>query len=98
SHGTSGKFTSPGRDGAAVTKHTPTSYTRESAPVATEPVEMTEGVGGLHEHFYECVQQGVQPPVENVWTARHITEILLAGLESSKTGRAIDLTTTAERP
>src|SRR5207248_1566483 len=42
-HGTAGKFTMPGKEGAAVTKWTPTSYTREDAPVQTEPVECRLG-------------------------------------------------------
>ncbi|GIX07266.1 MAG: dehydrogenase [Candidatus Poribacteria bacterium] len=94
-HGTAGKFTS---NGGEVIKHTPTSYTREHAPIHREPVELTEGVGGLHEHFYDCIQQGVHPPLENAWTARHVTEILLAALESGRTGRAVELKTTAEVP
>jgi predicted dehydrogenase len=95
-HGTSGKFTTPGKDGAAATKWTPTSYTRENAPVDTEPVTCNLGVGGLHEHFLECIRRGVQPPLSNAHAARHVTEILLAGLESGRTGRAVDLHTSAE--
>lgn len=92
-HGTAGKFTTPGRDGEMVTKWTPTSYTREHAPVAAEAIECSVGVGGLHEHFLDCIRKGVQPPLENAHTARHITEILLAGLESSASGKAVTLTT-----
>jgi predicted dehydrogenase len=94
-HGTAGKFTLPGKDGAAVTKWTPTSYTREDAPVHTEPVACTVGVGGLHQHFLDCIRQGIQPPLSNAHTARHVTEILLAGLEAARTGRAVDLQTSA---
>jgi len=97
-HGTAGKFTLPGKDGATVTKWTPTSYTRESAPVATEAVDCSLGVGGLHEHFLDCIREGKQPPLEHAWLARHVTEILLAGLEASRTGRTITLTTTADAP
>lgn len=95
-HGTAGKLTKPGRDGAAVTMWTPTSYTRESAPPKLTPVELNEGVGGLHQHWIDCIREGKQPPLENAWTARHITEIMLAGLEAGRTGRRIELTTTAE--
>jgi predicted dehydrogenase len=97
-HGTAGKFMSPGEDGASVTKYTPTSYTRESAPVATETVDLTEGVGGLHEHWHDCISGGIQPPLENAWTARHVTEVLLAGLEAGKQGQTVELTTTADMP
>lgn len=95
-HGTAGKFTMPGQDGATVTKWTPTSYTREHAPVHTEPVECNLGVGGLHEHFLDCIRQGIQPPLSNAWMARHVTEILLAGLEAGRTGRAVEIHTRAD--
>jgi predicted dehydrogenase len=97
-HGTAGKFTVPGQGGAAATKWTPTSYTRESAPVHAEPVDCAQGVGGLHEHWLDCIRKGVQPPLEHVWLARHVTEVLLAGLESSRTGRAVELRSTADAP
>lgn len=97
-HGTAGKFTVPGKDGADATQWTPTSYTREHAPVATKAIRCDLGVGGLHEHFLDCVRRGVQPPLEHAWLARHVTEILLAGLEAAKTGQTITLTTTADAP
>lgn len=96
-HGTAGKFTFSSDEGG-VRKWTPTSYTREHAPVETTNVDCALGVGGLHEHFLDCVREGRQPPVEHAWLARHVTEILLAGLEASRTGRAISLTTTADAP
>lgn len=94
-HGTSGKFTMPGKDGATVTKWTPTSYTREDAPVHTEPVACDLGVGSLHKHFFDCMRQGIRPPLSNAYTARHVTEILLAGLESGRTGQAVDIHSSA---
>jgi predicted dehydrogenase len=90
-HGTSGKLTMPGKDGAAVTQWTPTSYTRENAPVHTEPITCDRGPGELHQHFLDCIRQGIQPPLSNAHAARHVTEILLAGLESGRTGRAVDI-------
>ena len=95
-HGTAGKFTLPGKDGAAVTRWTPTSYTRENAPVHTEPVECPRGAGGLHEHFLDCLRRGVQPPLSHAHAARHVTEILLAGLEAARTGRAVEIRSSAE--
>jgi len=87
----------PGKEGAAVTKWTPTSYTREDAPVHSEPVACSLGVGGLHQHFLDCIRQGIQPPLSNAYTARHVTEILLAGLESGQASRrAIDIRSSAE--
>jgi len=95
-HGTKGKFTMPGLAGALVTQWSPTSYTREDAPIQTEAVACNAGMGELHEHFRDCIRKGIQPPVSNAWTARHITEILLAGLESSRTGKAVDIRSSAE--
>jgi predicted dehydrogenase len=51
----------------------------------------------MHAHFAEHIREGTQPPLSNVYTARHVTEILLAGLESSATGSAIELTTEADK-
>jgi predicted dehydrogenase len=79
-----------------VTKWTPTSYTREHAPVHTEPIECSLGVGGLHEHFLDCIRQGIQPPLSNAWAARHVTEILLAGLQAGRTGQAVEIHTKAD--
>ena len=96
-HGTAGKFTMPGKDGAALTQWTPTSYTREHAPVDTKAIDCGDvAPSGMHAHFAEHIREGTQPPLSNVYTARHVTEILLAGLESSETGKAIELTTEAE--
>ena len=95
-HGTAGKFTMPGKDGAALSQWTPTSYTREHAPVDVKGIDCSDAApSGMHAHFAEHIRAGTQPPLSNVYTARHVTEILLAGLESSATGRAIELTTEA---
>ena len=53
-------------------------------------------LGGMHAHFADCIRNGVQPPLANAYAARHVTEILLAGMESSRTGRAVDLKTRAD--
>jgi hypothetical protein len=36
--------------------------------------------------------------LENAWTARHVTEVLLAGLEAGRAGKTVELTTTADMP
>lgn len=95
-HGTAGKFTTEGPSGTKVTKWTPTSYTREDAPVKEEVIECSLGVGDLHQHFLDCIRQGVQPPLSHAWAARHVTEILLAGLESGRTGKAVEIQSSAE--
>ena len=97
-HGTAGKFTMPGKDGVTLSQWTPTSYTREHAPVDVQSIDCSDAApSGMHAHFAEHIHEGTQPPLSNVYTARHVTEILLAGLESSATGRAIELTTEADK-
>jgi predicted dehydrogenase len=96
-HGTAGKLTSPGRDGASMSYWTPTSYTREDSPPKIEPVDSKgAGVGGAHEHWLDLIRDGGQPPLSHAKAARHVTEILLAGLESSETRSAVELRTQAE--
>jgi predicted dehydrogenase len=96
-HGTAGKFTLPGEDGAALSQWTPTSYTRETAPVDVRAIDCSDAnPAGMHEHFAECIRDGTQPALSDVYAARHITEILLAGMESSRQGKAIELTTRSD--
>jgi predicted dehydrogenase len=91
-HGTAGKLESPGAGGAALTRWEPGSYTREDIPPAPHAIDTAgAGPGGMHAHWLDCIRACAQPPLENAWSARHVTEILLAGLESSRTGRAIDI-------
>lgn len=97
-HGTRGKFTSPGKDGAELTQWTPLAYDSDHAPIRSEAVKCREGVGGLHAHFADCIRRGIQPPLENVWLARHITEVMLAGLEAGKKGENVELKTKASGP
>ena len=91
-HGTAGKLTSPGENGASMTHWTPGSYTREDIPPVPLPVDSSaHHVGNVHEHFLSCIRQGIQPPLSNVQAARHVTEILLAGLESGRTGERVPI-------
>jgi predicted dehydrogenase len=96
-HGTAGKITIPGREGASMSLWTPQSYTREDMPPKIETVDARDaGVGGPHEHSIDLIRTGQQPPLSHAKAARHVTEILLAGLESSRTGCGVDLQTAAE--
>ena len=96
-HGTQGKLTIPGQDGAAMTRWEPGSYTREDIPPVPHPVDAKgSGRGNVHEHWLACIREGRQPELSHAQAARHVTEILLAGLESSRTGRRIDIRSTAE--
>jgi len=97
-HGTRGKLTMPGHDGAALTRWEPGSYTREDVP----PVPHAEDAapasrGNVHEHWLSCIREGRRPELSHAHAARHVTEILLAGLESARTGARVSLRTTADR-
>jgi predicted dehydrogenase len=96
-HGTTGKLQSPGEGGAALTRWEPGSYTREDIPPIPHTVAVDgAGPGGMHAHWRDCIRAGRQPPLSHAWAARHVTEILLAGLESSRTGQAIEIRSSPE--
>src|SRR4051812_36140220 len=87
-HGTTGKFEIDA-DGNAVQSR-PSALDRDNAEIVRSVVEPTVKVGNSHTHWLDCIAKGGQPPVSNARTARHITEILLAGLEAGWTGRAVE--------
>ncbi|MEX0716403.1 MAG: Gfo/Idh/MocA family oxidoreductase [Planctomycetaceae bacterium] len=88
-HGTEGKLTS---DIESLTHHRPSSQVDEDAPPIVEPVELRHyPVDNSHQHWVECIRQGIQPPHSNARAARHITEIMLAGLQSSRQGRTVEV-------
>ncbi|MGI8424797.1 MAG: Gfo/Idh/MocA family protein [Chloroflexota bacterium] len=92
-HGTRGKLTSPGHERNPLTRWEPGSYTREDIPPVPSPVEVSGfGKGDAHEQWLECIRAGVQPSLSNAQTARHVTEVLLAGLESARSGRPVEIT------
>ena len=91
-HGTRGKLEAPGHANNPMTRWEPGSYTREDIPPVPAAVDVAPySKGDVHEHWLACIRDGVQPPVSNAQTARHITEVLLAGLESAKTGRPVEI-------
>jgi predicted dehydrogenase len=94
-HGTRGKLIAPGHDGASLTRWEPGSYTREDEPAIPHAVDCAQDDSGdVHAHWLNCIREGRQPELSNARTARHVTEILLAGLESSRTGRRIPIHST----
>jgi predicted dehydrogenase len=96
-HGTAGKLTMPGEAGAALTHWTPGSYTREDIPPVPNAVDArASSRGNAHEHWFDCIRRGAQPPLSHAHAARHVTEILLAGLESSRTGRMVEIDSRAQ--
>lgn len=96
-HGTAGKITIPGHEGAAMTHWTPGSYTREDIPPVPHAIDASDcAQGNVHEHWLACIREGRQPPLSNAHAARHVTEILLGGLESAASGRAVAIRSRAE--
>ena len=91
-HGTRGKITIPGQDGATMTRWEPGSYTREDLPPVPHPEDAAPASrGNVHEHWLRCIRESRQPELSHAWAARHVTEILLSGLESARTGQRIEI-------
>ena len=92
-HGTRGKLASPGHSGNPLTRWEPGSYTREDIPPVPHTVDVGPyGKGDAHQHWLDCISRGESPPLSNAQTARHVTEVLLAGLESARSGRPVEIT------
>ncbi|HEX2516637.1 MAG TPA: Gfo/Idh/MocA family oxidoreductase [Chloroflexota bacterium] len=91
-HGTRGKLTAPGPEGNPLTHWTPGSYTREDIPPVPRAIDVAPfDVGNAHQHFVDCVRDGRQPPLSDARLARHVTEVLLSGLESARQGRPVEV-------
>jgi predicted dehydrogenase len=88
-HGTTGKIEI--ESDYTVVHSQPQALDRDNAEILRWDVDPSVHVGNSHTHWLDCVARGEQPPVSNARTARHITEILLAGLEAGRTGRAVEL-------
>jgi predicted dehydrogenase len=98
-HGTRGKITVPGQDGASMTRWEPGSYTREDIPPVPHAVDVRQaGRGNVHQHWLQCIREARHPELSHAWAARHVTEILLAGLESARTGTLVELRSHADAP
>jgi predicted dehydrogenase len=97
-HGTSAKVEVPQYGGVNAATYHPTALDRDDAPIESNPLAITDDAGSAHHHFFDCIEAGIQPPLSHVWAARHVCEILVAAQESSRTGKAVDLRTSAEAP
>ena len=96
-HGTRGRIAVPGHEGASMTRWEPGSYTREDIPPVPHAVDASSSArGNVHDHWLRCISEGRQPERSHAWAARHVTEILLAGLESSRTGQRVEIRSAAE--
>lgn len=94
-HGVRGKLVA--HDKAEQCSHyVPLATNSDRAPIEVRPLHVGTGVGNLHEHFLDCIAHRRQPPLSNIHAARHVTEILLAALESGKTGRAVEIRSRSE--
>lgn len=90
-HGTAGKVVSPAPE-QPFTWYRPSSTVDEDAPLLSEPVDTSSfPVRNSHQMWVDCIRKGESPELSNAHTARHITEIMLAGLESSRTGRTVEV-------
>lgn len=91
-HGTEGKLVNPSGLRPSLSgqllHYRPSSLVDEDAPLIEERVD-TSHIPSVHshQHWVDCIRAGTQPPLANARHARHVTEIMLAGLESSRTGR-----------
>jgi predicted dehydrogenase len=88
-HGTTGKLVNPPLT-ADLVHYRPTSLVDEDAPLVSQPVDTSRWPNvHSHQHWVDCIRSGTQPPVTNARMARHVTEIMLRGLESSRAGRTV---------
>lgn len=87
-HGTGGKLWSPGQDGGLLDWIRPGSYDREWAAPIVDHLAVPP-VANQHAEWLEHIRQGTQPRLSNIWTARHVTEVLLAAQESSQVSSPI---------
>lgn len=90
-HGSAAKVTFGAGEPAKI--HRPTALDRDNAPIDVADLSAYVSVGNSHRHWLDCIATGVQPPVSNAFTARHVTEVLLAGLRSGREGRPIAIQT-----
>ncbi len=90
-HGTVGKIVSS-RQAASLQYFYPSSDVDEDAPLIEETVNLSPyPVQNSHQHWASCIRQAIQPPLSNASTARHVTEIMLAALKSSRENRTVDV-------
>ena len=84
-HGTAGKLQQSGDEIAYIR---PGSYEREWAAPIVEQITPPPVVN-QHAEWLRCMEQGEQPALSNLWTARHITEVMLAAVASDQQGRRV---------
>ncbi len=95
-HGTGGKLVNPSGTRPSLSgelwHYRPSSLVDEDAPLLEERVDTSAWPNvHSHQHWVDCIRAGTQPPLSNARSARHVTEVMLAGLESSRSQRAVDV-------
>ena len=86
-HGSAGKLV---QQGDAIAYVRPSSYEREWAPPLVDEIA-PEPVVNQHEEWLRCIENGAQPELSNLWTARHIMEIMLAAVASNRDGSRVPI-------
>lgn len=81
-HGTAGKLA---LRGGLIAHSRPSSYEREWAAPLVDEI-LPPPVVNQHEEWLRCIRRGGQPELSNLWAARHVTEIMLAAVESNEAG------------
>ncbi len=93
-HGTLGRAEFPGYAGAEISLYQQASKKSEDVAAKRKDIDCKKhAYVDPHLQWINSIRTGAPVGFETARTARHITEILLAGLESAKTGRRVDLKT-----
>ena len=90
-HGTKGKLVN-----APLTPHLlkyrPSTLVDEDGGLIQDAIDTSKFSNvDSHQHWIDCIREHKQPPYSNARYAQHITEIMLAGLESSRTGHSVPI-------
>jgi predicted dehydrogenase len=92
-HGTDGKLWNPGSNDSPLDLIRPSSRDREWAEPIVEHLHVPQ-IPNQHAEWLQHIHAGTQPTLSNIWTARHVTEVLLAAQESNRTGTPIAVKST----
>jgi predicted dehydrogenase len=95
-HGTGGKL-AVREYGGPVSHSVPLAYDSDNAPVEERALAPHQPMGSAHQYWLDCIESGMEPPLSNAHAARHVTEVLLAGLESARTGCEVAIQSTLDR-
>ncbi|HYF50769.1 MAG TPA: Gfo/Idh/MocA family oxidoreductase [Planctomycetota bacterium] len=92
-HGTLGRVDFSGYFDAKLMLYQQASKKGDDVPAKQREVPCRYPYKDPHTQWVEAIRTNTLPPFESAKMARHITEIMLAGLESGKTGRRVELKT-----